>query len=56
MKFGLLLIDMLQRDGVMDGLGRKGERERERLEKETNGRLWPYGKIANLDSDGFLLD
>ena len=19
-------------------------------------RLWPYGKIANLDSDGFLLD
>ena len=39
MKFGLLLIDMLQRDGVMDGLGRKGERERERLEKETNGKV-----------------
>ena len=28
LKFELLLIDMLQKDGVMDGLGRKGERER----------------------------
>ena len=45
---------MLQRDGVMDGLGRKGERERDQRERRRRG--YGFMGIANLDSDGFLLE
>ena len=51
MKFELLLIDMLQRDGVMDRLGRK-VRGRDRLDREMIERLWPYGKLPI----GILMD
>ena len=44
---------MLQRDGVMDGLGRKGEKERQIRERDEGEDLWPYG---HLDSDGFVLE
>ena len=46
---------MLQRDGVMDGLGRKGERERQIRERDE-GVVMALWEIANLDSDGFLLE
>ena len=44
---------MLQRVGVMDGLGRKGEKERQIRERDEGEDLWPYG---HLDSDGFVLE
>ena len=46
---------MLQRDGVMDGLGRKGERERQIRERDE-GVVMALWEIANLDLDGFLLE
>ena len=46
---------MLQRDGVMDGLGRKGERERQIRERDE-GEVKALWEIANLDSNGFLLE
>ena len=46
---------MLQRDGVMDGLGRKGERERQIRERDE-GEVMALWEIGNLDSDGFLLE
>ena len=39
----------------MDGLGRKGERERQIRERDK-GEVMALWEIANLDSDGFLLE
>ena len=39
----------------MDGLGRKGERERQIRERDE-GEVMALWEIANLDSDGFLLE
>ena len=46
---------MLQRDGVMDGLGRKGERERQMRERDE-GEVMALWEIDNLDAGGFLLE
>ena len=46
---------MLERDGVMDGLGRKGERERQIRERDE-GEVMALWEIDNLDAGGFLLE